>query len=55
MSRLNPILPALLGALLTIGAGVFAFGQQLGDAQATARYWQSYVEGLAKLPEECRR
>lgn len=46
---------AILGALLTVGAGLFAFGRDLGEAQAKAAYWQAYSEGIAKLPAECRR
>lgn len=49
---LSKLAPALVGALLTVGAGVFAFGRDLGEAQARAEFWRQYVEGL---PAECRR
>lgn len=52
---LSKLAPALLGALLATGAGLFTFGRDLGEAQARAAYWQSYSEGIAKLPAECRR
>jgi len=50
---LSKLAPALVGALLTVGAGLFAFGRDLGEAQARAEYWREYAEGVSKLPA-CR-
>jgi len=52
---LSKLAPALVGALLTVGASLFAFGRDLGEATAKAEYWRAYSEGIAKLPAECRR
>jgi len=50
---IKALAPAVLGALLTAFAAAFTFGERLGNATATAQYWQAYVEGIAKLPA-CR-
>ncbi len=52
---LSKLAPALLGALLAVLGGVYTFGRDLGEAQARARFWEQYVDGLSKLPPECRR
>ncbi len=45
--------PAIVGALIATGGGVFAFGEKLGNATATAAYWERYAEAVAKMPA-CR-
>lgn len=52
IAKLLPgLIPAIVGGVLTALGGIFAFGQQLGHAEATALYWERYATSLERRCE----